>query len=953
MIAATLPRLCDAVSCRRKLTLPLVGLSLWVLIAMPLSATVYHGEVVPTSVSATVGTTFDPVNGVSVTFRWTTVDPGNSIVVIENDLDYQAENNSSFRQVVQDDYTTNHVVVVNHFPAYGTYATWGYYVASFVGEARQWATYPGPATATCGSPPAPGCGGYYKTFNLPTSPTDEDGSLVFSLWPVGGQNVYQGDPTQSPACTPTSKSSRECNDLYVATQPNLLSGSPDAVVLMKDVVITNLDTGRIVTNNSITAQYLCGLDAPSNPPPQGWDGDYDPSTEACSNGAINSTNTTLRLRANSHAVPGHYEVAASFQAQLNGQNAGHPVSVTYNFTVLPTASFTATPPTTFPAIPGISTWETNMVNFSAPVGTANADFWCTNNIDGNPWASLDNGNFSGLFDIPSSVYFEAWNYDGGRVYQQVADYDAHHQQQYKQTDPNEWQRCAELAMEPYKDMTIGTGGGFVQEPNQFPFGMAMHYLRTGDATYQTAVNLLANNEAYDVYYSGSVYAESVRVSAYMMDDRLANEIIGVARNEAFMLRTVDVMLGYLDQSYNLSFSNPNQQGYDIHPFMVGLAMEALITYYELDLAEGHTPDARIPLEIKKTLDWLEATQYIPSTHTFAYGAYDVPKNPALVSGTLYQATELNDLVATAYAWYWYQTNNTTYLTEGDDLFSNVWDSAGGQTIGGDSGWTYSVKEYNQIYKWSFDYVRWRSGKNADGTSPPVETVLAAANPYGGAWTDYTTPVQFEWAAGDDGNPPAINPVLTLPVVGATTATVWLNVFKPGTTLTVYYGTAAPGTCDINNPQPPNCMQPYPNFGFLQMLNANYANQSDPTTAFPDQVALGQGIPNIYDATVTLTGLTPNTIYHARYLTTDTSGNMAAYYDQEFVTSGGDQVSTPPAADPGSTRPARDQVFTRPAGDRPCVDLSGLEAGQPVVDSRLLTPMPAELLSSLTANCARR
>jgi hypothetical protein len=507
-------------------------------------------------------------------------------------------------------------------------------------------------------------------------------------------------------------------------------------------------------------------------------------------------------------------------------------------------------------------------------------------------------------------------------------------------------------MEPYKDMTIGTGGGFVQEPNQFPFGMAMHYLRTGDASYQTAVNLLANNEAYDVYYSGSVYAESVRVSAYMMDDRLANEIIGVPRDKAFMLRTVDVMLGYLDQSYNLSFSNPNQQGYNIHPFMVGLAMEALITYYELDLAEGNTPDARIPLEIKKTLDWLEATQYIPSTHTFAYGAYDVPKNPALVSGTLYQATELNDLVATAYAWYWYQTNNTTYLTEGDDLFSNVWDSAGGQTIGGDSGWTYSVKEYNQIYKWSFDYVRWRSGKNADGTSPPVETVLAAANPYGGAWTDYTTPVQFEWAAGDDGNPPAINPVLTLPVVGATTATVWLNVFKPGTTLTVYYGTAAPGTCDINNPQPPNCMQPYPNFGFLQMLNANY-NQSDPTTAFPDQVALGQGIPNIYDATVTLTGLTPNTIYHARYLTTDTSGNMAAYYDQEFVTSGGDQVSTPPAADPGSTRPARDQVFTRPAGDRPCVDLSGLEAGQPVVDSRFITPMPAELLSSLTANCARR
>ncbi|MGO9302306.1 MAG: hypothetical protein ACLP3R_01205 [Candidatus Korobacteraceae bacterium] len=953
MTAAIFPRLCAAVSPRRNLTLPVLCLMFGVLVAMPLSATVNNGEIIPGSVSATVSSTYDPVKGVSVTFRWTTVSPGNSIVILENDLNYEGGDNSSYRQVVVNDYVTNHVVVVDHFPVYGKYEYWGYYVASVVGTGRRWATYPGPATASCSVPPLPGCGGKYFSFSLGTKPKYPNGPLVFSLWPVGGENVYQGDPSQSPSCTPTSKSSRECNDLYVAMQPNLLSGSPDAIVLMENAVITNLDTGKVVKDNSITAQFLCGLDAPSNPPPQGWDGDYDPTTEACSNGAIYSTNTTLRLRANSHAIPGHYHFTGSFQGQLNGQNSGNPTPATYNFTVLPTASFTATIPTTFPAIPGLSTWENNMVNFSAPTGTANADFWCTNNTDGNPWWSLDNGNFAGEFDIPSSVYFEAWNYDGGRVYQQILDYDAHHQKGYKQADPNEWQRCAELAMEPYKDMTIGTAGGFVVEPNQFPYGLAMHYMRTGDATYQTAVNLLANNEAYDLDYSGSAYADSVRVSAYMMDDRLANEIIGAKRNNAFMLRAVDVMLGYLDQSYNLNLSNPNQQEYDVHPFMVGLAMEALITYYELDLAEGNTPDARIPLEIKKTLDWWEATQYIPSTHTLAYGAYDVPQNPALVAGTLYNATELNDLVSPAFAWYWYKTNNTTYLNEGDDLFFNVWNSANGQTIGGDSGWTYSVKEYNQVYKGSFDYVRWRSGENADGSTPPVETVLAAANPYGGAWTDYSTPVQFEWVAGDNGNQPSINPVLTAPVVSATTATVWLNVFKPNTTLTVYYGTAAPGTCDINDPQPPNCMQPYPNFGFLQMLNANYANQSETTTDFPDKVALDQGIPNIYDATVTITGLTPNTTYHARYLTTDSLGNMAAYYDQEFNTSPQDEVLVPPAAaGAASARPARNQVFTRPAADKPCVDPSEFNPEEPVIDSRLISQMPSEILSSLTVHCAR-
>ncbi len=887
-----LPGIRAAVLRHHRFTLPLLGLFLAGLLIAPLSATVDPGEIIPTSVSASISPTYDTVNGYSVTFQWTTVHPGNSIVVIETDLDYNGNNNSPARRIVQNDFTYHHMVVVDHFPAYSPYPTWGYYVASvvaagrcnvFQAECTIWATYPGPATPPCGSPPLAGCGGTYMPLNIGDQPTNPNGTLVFSMWPVGGQNVYQGDPTQSPACTPTSKSSRECNDLYVVTQTNLLSGSPNAIVLMTSYTITNLDTGQIVTNNSITAQFLCGLDAPSNPPPQGWDGDYNPTNEACSNGAVYTSNTTVRIRANSQAVPGHYQYLGTFQGQVGGNDSGSPVNMTYNFTVLPTASFTATPPTTFPAIPGRSTWETNMINFSAPAGTDNADFWCTNNTDTNPWWSLDNGNFLGWFDIPSSIYFEAWNYDGGRVYQQISDYDYYLLDRYKSTDPNEWERCSELASEPYKDTAIGTAGGFVVEANQFPFGLEMYYLRTGDSTAQNAVNILATNEAYDLEYSGSAYAESIRVSAYMMDDRLANEIVGTPRDTAFMLRAVDVMLGYLDQSYNLSLTNPNQQEYDIHPFTVGLAMEALITYYELDLAEGNTPDARIPLEIKKTLDWEEATQYIASTHTFAYGAYDVPEKPSLVAGDLFDGTELNDLIATAFAWYWYKTNNTTYLTEGDDLFYHVWDSAQGQTAGGDSGWTYSVKEFNQVYKWSFDYVRWRSGVNPDGSSPPVETVLPAANPYDGGWQDYTTPVQFLWTPGTGGNQPTITPNLDPPTVNGTTVRFYVNLFKPNTTLTVYYGLTPPGTCNTNDPQPPNCMQPYPNFGFLQMLQANYASVSQPTTDYPDSGALGQGIPNIYDATVTLTGLQPNTVYYYVTLTTDALGNMAAYSPQTFTT----------------------------------------------------------------------
>lgn len=887
--------------------MPIFTLTLATIVAFavrPVSATVMPSEIDPNSVSATVSSTFDPVNGYSVTFRWTTAHPGTSVVIVESSSDYNANNNAPSRQISDSTITTNHVVVVDHFPAYTPYATWGYYVASHVmvpycntrvSVCWFWAAFPGPATAACGHPRAPGCGGYYLTFTMPTQPTNPTGPLAFTMWPIGGQNVYQGDPTQSPACTPTSKVNRECNDLYVNLQPNLMSGPTNMLVQMQNATITNTDTGQAVTDGSITTEYLCSYDAPSNPPPSNWDGDYNDSSKTCSNGTLNSVNSALRIRVNSAAVPGHYQFTGQFQAQYANIFYGNPVPVTYNFTVLPTASFTPTPPTTFPPIANQAAWENNMANPNPYNGQGlpyrSGEWWCTNNTDTNPWWSLDNGSFVGYFDIPSSIYFQAWNYDGGRIYQQISDYDYNvpGMPGYQNTAARDhWKRCAELAMEPYKDSLIGTLGGLTREPNQFPFGMEMNQLRTGDTTNETAIDYMQYAPGYYNFFSGSAYASSTRLSGYMMDNRLAAELVGEQRDSAFLLRQADVILGYLDQSYNLNFGNPNQQSYGIHPFTVGLAMEALITYYELDLAEGNVPDARIPLEIKKVLDWWQAKEYIPSTHTLAYQAYDLPMDPTKVAG-LYSATELNDLVSPAYAWYWSKTNDPNVLAEGDDLFNHVFDSAGSQGVGG--GWTYSVKEFNQVYKWSFDYVRWRTGQNPDGTTPAIETVQAAANPceQGGSpcnapWTDYTTPVSFSWIPQQNGQAPQILPNgLPAPVVTASTATFTFNVFKPNTTATVYYGTNPPGTCNLNDPEPPFCMQPFPNFGFVDMLTASYPNQSDTVTATQDAVALSEGVTNIYDVTITVTGLTPGTTYHWRPLTTDASGNMAAFYDQTFTT----------------------------------------------------------------------
>ena len=63
-------------------------------------------------------------------------------------------------------------------------------------------------------------------------------------------------------------------------------------------------------------------------------------------------------------------------------------------------------------------------------------------------------------------------------------------------------------------------------------------------------------------------------------------------------------------------------------------------------------------------------------------------------------TELNNLVAPAFAWYYNVTGNAepVYLTAGDEMFSHALDTA----------ISYNGKIFSQNYRWSFDYVRWRS-----------------------------------------------------------------------------------------------------------------------------------------------------------------------------------------------------------------------------------------------------
>lgn len=273
---------------------------------------------------------------------------------------------------------------------------------------------------------------------------------------------------------------------------------------------------------------------------------------------------------------------------------------------------------------------------------------------------------------------QIWYYDGGRTYLQIADYTK---------DPGTWYPCAFNIINQYRDRVIARKG-YYEGWRVFPHGLAMSYWRTGDVRAKEAAILLSRSSAY-AQSGGRVNVGDMRETAYIIDAYVKAEQLGEPRSP-HLARAVDFALGMFDQLF-ASYPPLYQQS-----FYDGLMAEALIQYYEL------TQDARVPPAIKAMLDWLWSNAYDPRSHSFTY-------NPLLVPPS-YQTAQSN-LIIPAFAWYWQLSGDPVYRQRGDDLFAHALDS--------DIG--YSGKIFNQNYRWSFDYVRWRSNDPTSTTEPSANT----------------------------------------------------------------------------------------------------------------------------------------------------------------------------------------------------------------------------------------
>jgi hypothetical protein len=69
------------------------------------------------------------------------------------------------------------------------------------------------------------------------------------------------------------------------------------------------------------------------------------------------------------------------------------------------------------------------------------------------------------------------------------------------------------------------------------------------------------------------------------------------------------------------------------------------------------------------------------------------------SGDMSPAPDLNLLIVPAFGWLYYMTGDATWQQRGDAIFS-----AGVQQ---GPSFIYLGKQYNQNYRWSFNYVNWR------------------------------------------------------------------------------------------------------------------------------------------------------------------------------------------------------------------------------------------------------
>ena len=303
-------------------------------------------------------------------------------------------------------------------------------------------------------------------------------------------------------------------------------------------------------------------------------------------------------------------------------------------------------------IPEFAKWESNMTKF--------ADIHCN---------TLSSASTS-LTAKLGGIY-----YDAAYSYYRIGDY----------TKDSKWYNCGKVANQIYKDQYVTPNNGKTSGYWNFTYGLLNTYLRFGDESSKLAALSVNTNAAYSRDWTKdyeTIPAELARETSYAIMSHINSEILGQPRSPRLRM-LVDHSIGYVDQWFI------SKTAKYVRPFMVGISGNALIAYYE-----NVEKDPKIIEALKTSMDKLWDATWVDSAQAFKYN------DRVMTAANTDPAVDLNLIIAPVFAWLYHQTGDVKYLDRGDAIFAS----------GVKKSYLTNIKQFNQNYRWSFDYITYRGQK---------------------------------------------------------------------------------------------------------------------------------------------------------------------------------------------------------------------------------------------------
>lgn len=316
----------------------------------------------------------------------------------------------------------------------------------------------------------------------------------------------------------------------------------------------------------------------------------------------------------------------------------------------------------------LSDWQSHMTTYAPPV------------------CAFFTGNHSFDEKLNNSYY------DGERVMYQICDY----------THDPQYCACAQESEKIYRDGYVIPNNGQVPGFYLFVDGLAEDYQRNGDTQSKVAYNMLLNNGSF---VQSSPWNDAnqpewsyMRETAYAMRVHLAAPRFSQTINGPRITQLKGFLLGQLDQFFGVKTA-PYRK-----PFMTGLAGEALIDYYE-----HISQDPAIIPALRQAADYMWANMWVGNSFKYT----DDPVPPPVGQGQD-PSPDLNLLIAPMYEWLYQKTGVQKYRDQGDLIFNG----------GVADGYLGQGKQFNQAYRWSFQYVAWRNGGSPTPSPSPGPTLTS-------------------------------------------------------------------------------------------------------------------------------------------------------------------------------------------------------------------------------------